>query len=91
MLLPHLPILRYPLPDGTLPVLVYFVSPLSRQSTSRSFPFIGFPGGDMQCPSVISYPTDVPCLGPLQTSDLFNDVCDLDLFSYPGVCFSVPV
>ena len=45
----------------------------------------------MQCPSVISYPADVPCPGPLPSSDLFNHVCDLCLFSYPDVCFSVPV
>ena len=38
MLLPHLPILRYPLPDGTLPVVIEFVSPTSRRSSSRAFP-----------------------------------------------------
>ena len=54
MLLPHLPILSYPLPDGTLPVVVYFVSPTSRQSSSRSLPFVGFPG-DTRCLSVISF------------------------------------
>ena len=47
--------------------------------------------GDTQCPSVISYPADVPCPGPLPSSDLFNHVWDLGLFSYPDVCFSVPV
>ena len=41
----------------------------------------------MLCPSVISYPADVPCPGPLPSSDLFNHVCDLGLFSYPYVCF----
>ena len=46
MLLPHLPILCYPLPNGTLPVVVYFIFPTSHRSSSRSFPFIGFPGGD---------------------------------------------
>ena len=45
----------------------------------------------MQCPSVIWYPADVPCPGPLPSSDLFNHVYDLGLFSYPDVCFSVPV
>ena len=58
---------------------------LARHS-SRSFP-----GGDTQCPSVTSYPADVPCAGPFPFSDLFNHVCDLGLFSYPNVCFSVPV
>ena len=87
MLLPHLPILRYPLPDGTLPEVVYFVSPPSRRSSSSSFPFVGFPGSDMQCPSVISYPADVPCPGPLPSSDLFNHVCNLCVFSYPHGCF----
>ena len=47
------------------------------------------PVGYMQCPSVISYPADVPCPGPLLSSDLFNYVCDLYIFSYPDVCFSV--
>ena len=31
------------------------------------------------------------CPGPLPTSDLFLHVCDLCLFYYPDVCFSVPV
>ena len=65
MLLPHLPILRQHLPDGTLPVVIQFVSPTSRRSSSRSFPFVGFPGDDTQCPSFISYPADVPCPRPL--------------------------
>ena len=52
---------------------------------------VGFPGCDTQCPSVISYPADVPCPGSLPSSDLFNHVCDLCLFSYQHVCFSVPV
>ena len=42
----------------------------------------------MQCPSVISYSTDVPCPGPLPSSDLFNHACDLGLFSYPDVFLS---
>ena len=42
--LPHLPILRYPLPDGTLLVVVKFVSPLFRRPSSRSLPFVRFPG-----------------------------------------------
>ena len=50
------------------------------------FPFVGFPGGDTQCPSVISYPAGVPCPGPLPSSDLFNHVCDLCLFSDPARC-----
>ena len=37
-----------------------------------SFPFVGFPGGNTYCPSVISYPANVPCPGPLPSSDLFN-------------------
>ena len=41
----------------------------------------------MQCPSVISYPADVPCPGSLPSSDLFNHVCDVCLFPYPDVCF----
>ena len=45
----------------------------------------------MQCPSVISYAADVPCPGPLPSFDVFKHVYDLRLFSYPGVCFSVPV
>ena len=40
--------------------------------------------------SVISYPADVPCPGPLPSSDLFSHVCDLGLFSYPDVCFLSP-
>ena len=47
ILLPHLPIL--------------FVSPPSRRSFSRYFPFVGFPCGDTQYPSVNSYPADVGC------------------------------
>ena len=81
MLLTYLPILRYPLLDGTLPVVDRFVSPTSRR----------FPGGDTQCPSVISYPADVPCPVLLPSSDLFNHVSDLCIFSYPDICFSVPV
>ena len=75
MLLPHLPILRYPLPDGTLRVVVKFVSPSSRRPSSRSFPFVGFPGGDTQCPLVTSYSADVPCPSPRPSSDLFSHVC----------------
>ena len=45
-----------------------------------SFPFERFPGGDKHCPSIISYPADVPCPGPLPSSDLSNHVCDLCLF-----------
>ena len=41
----------------------------------------------MQCPSVISYPPDVPCPVPLPFSDLFIHVCDLGLFSYQDICF----
>ena len=35
----------------------------------------------------MSYSADVPCSGSLPSSDLFNHVCDLSLFSYPRVCF----
>ena len=42
MLLPHLPILRYPLPDDTLPVVVSFVFPTSHQSSFRYFSFRRF-------------------------------------------------
>ena len=52
-----------------------------------SIPFVGFPDSDTQCPSVIWYPADMPCPGPLPSSDLFNHVWDLGLFSYPDVCF----
>ena len=45
----------------------------------------------MQCPSVISFSTDVPCSSPHPSSDLFNHVCDHCLFSYPDVYFSVPI
>ena len=45
-----------------------------------SFPFVGLPDGETQCPSVISYPADVPCPDPLPSSDLFNHVCDLYFF-----------
>ena len=38
---------------------------------------VWFPGGDKQCPSVISYTDDVPCPSPLPSSDLFNHVCNL--------------
>ena len=38
---------------------------------------------------VISYPVDLPC--PVPSSGLSNHVCDLCLFSYPDICFSVPV
>ena len=31
----------------------------------------------------------MPCPGPLLSSDLFKLACDLCLFSYPDVCFSV--
>ena len=61
-------------------------SPTSRPSSSRSFPFVGFPGGDTQCPSIISYHADVPCPGPLPSYNLFNHVCDLCLFSYSDAC-----
>ena len=47
--------------------------------------------GDTQCPSVILYRGDVPCPGSLPYSDVLNHVCDLYLFSYPDVYFSVPV
>ena len=70
MLLAHLPVLRYRLPDGTFPVVVQFVSPTSRRSSSMSFPFVGFPCGDTQCPLVISYPADMPCPGPLPTCSI---------------------
>ena len=39
--------------------------------------FVKFPGGDTRCPSVISYPADVPCPGPLPASGLVTSVCDL--------------
>ena len=45
--------------------------------------------GDTHCLSVISYPADV--LYPLLSSDLFNHVCHHSRFSYPYVCFSVPI
>ena len=45
------------------------------------FPFVWLPGGDTQCPSVVSYPAGVPYPGLLLSSDLFNHVCDL--------CFSL--
>ena len=45
----------------------------------------------MQCPSVISYSADMPCPDPLLPSDLFNHVCDLCIFSYADVCFSVVI
>ena len=76
------PIMRYPLPDATLPVVVYFFYPPSRRPSSMYLPFIGFPSGDTPCPSVTSYPADALCLGPLPSSDL----CDLCFFSYPDVC-----
>ena len=47
------------------------------------FSFHRVSGGDMHCSSVISYPADVPCPGPLSSSNLFNHVCDLSLSSYP--------
>ena len=62
------------------PVVVQFVSPTSRRSSSGSFPFVGFPGGDAQCPSVISYPADVPC--PLWPWSFLLPRC---LFICPGV------
>ena len=45
----------------------------------------------MQCPLVMSYPADMHCPGPLPSSDLFNHICDLFVFFYPDVCFSVLV
>ena len=45
----------------------------------------------MQCPSVILCPADVPCPGPLPSSGLINHICDLCVFSYSDVCFSVPL
>ena len=54
MLLLHILILRYPLPDGTLPVVVLFVPQTCRRSSSsRYVPFAGFPGGDTHCPTRI--------------------------------------
>ena len=41
----------------------------------------------MVIPSVIPYPAYVPCPGSLKSSDLFNHVCDLCLFSYPHFFF----
>ena len=86
MLHPNLPITRYPLPDATFPVVVYFFYPPSRRPSSRYLPFIGCPSGDTPCPSVTSYPVDVLCLGPLPSSHLFNHVCDLWFFSNTDVC-----
>ena len=37
--------------DGTLPVVIKFVSRSSRRSFSRSVPFMWFLGGDTRCPS----------------------------------------
>ena len=88
MLLPHLPILRYPLPDCSSSRLV--VSLTFRRSSCRSFPFVVFPGGDTQCPSVILYHAGVPSPDSLPSSDLFNHVRELGLFSYPDVCFFCP-
>ena len=45
-------------------------------------------GGDTQCPSVISYPVDVPCPGPLLSCSIMSVTF---VFSYPVVCFSVPI
>ena len=45
-LCPHRPIVCYLLPDGTLLVVIQFVSPPSRRSSSRSFPFVRFPAND---------------------------------------------
>ena len=58
-------VLCYLLPDDTLPVVIWFISPSSHQSPSRSSPYNRFPGGDTRCPSVISYSPEVPCPGPL--------------------------
>ena len=41
--------------------------------------------------STIGYPADVPCPGPLPSSDLFHHVCELCLLSYLDICFSVPI
>ena len=41
----------------------------------------------MQYQSIIPYPADVPCQGPLPSSDLFNHIYDHCLFSYTYVCF----
>ena len=74
---------------------------LFRQSSSSSLhrlagsPLDRFPSYGFQVviydSSVISYSVGVPCPRPLPSSDLFNHVCYLCLFSYPDVCFSVPV
>ena len=57
------------------------------RSSSMYFPFVWFPSGDTQYLSVIPYSADVPCPGPLPSSDLFNHACDICLFSYPDACF----
>ena len=84
-------ILRYPLPDGTLPVVV-FSSTLQRLAGLPPGLFLSY-GFQVVIRSVqvISYPADVPCPGPLPSSDLFNHVCDHCIFSYLDICFSVPV
>ena len=41
----------------------------------------------MWCPLITSYHAYMLCPGPLLSSDLFNHICDLCVFSYPDVCF----
>ena len=73
--------------DGTLPVVIWFVSSQSCQSFSRYFRFIGFPDGDMRCTLVLSYFADEPCQSPLPSYYLFNHVKYVYLFYFPDVYF----
>ena len=53
------PPLCCPLSDGVLPILGQVVSPLSRRSSPRSFPFVGFPSLSYTISPVISCPAQV--------------------------------
>ena len=75
-LFPDLRVLRYLLPDGVFPVLVYFVSPSSRQSPSRSIQFAKMFGGDTRCPSVVLY-SILTCPGRAHLSVLTYSIMSL--------------
>ena len=89
--------LRFLLPDGTIPVVVYFVSPPSLRPSSRYFPFEASPGGDIRCLSVggachqnTRYCILVICPAH-EHGRLLTCSITYVIFSYPNVSFPVPV
>ena len=68
----------YPLPD--LQVLLFTISPFS----SNLIPFVRF-SGVMLRSTYVSHPEAPP------SSDLFNYLYYRCLYSYPDICFSIPI